>query len=327
MWNYANVWESIAAVIPERPAQIQGERVVTWAQFDARADALARRLMAIGLTRQSKVAAYLYNGPEYLETYYAAFKGAFAPVNTNYRYVADELIYLFDNADAEAIVFHAAFTPSGRGDPRTPAAGEGLDRRGRAGLAGPGLRRGLRGYRLASRPSRGARLGPLERRPLDPLHRRHDRHAERRDVAPGGPVLRAGRRRQLLRRHRAAGTARGRRRPGAGDDRPGGSDAGPTDHPGRRAADARHGPVHRPRGPDQRRRRRLAAIGQPLRRRRTVGRGRTSEGGRSRHRGHGLRPAYAGGARRQSWPLGPLAAAPHRLVRRNVEHRRTRRGC
>jgi fatty-acyl-CoA synthase len=112
MWNYANVWESIAAVIPERPAQIQGERVVTWAQFDARADALARRLMAIGLTRQSKVAAYLYNGPEYLETYYAAFKGAFAPVNTNYRYVADELIYLFDNADAEAIVFHASFTPT-----------------------------------------------------------------------------------------------------------------------------------------------------------------------------------------------------------------------
>ncbi|HEX3917541.1 MAG TPA: acyl-CoA synthetase [Caulobacteraceae bacterium] len=112
MWNYANVWESIAAVIPERPAQIQGERVVTWAEFDARADALARRLMALGLTHQSKVAAYLYNGPEYLETYYAAFKGAFAPVNTNYRYVADELIYLFDNADAEAIVFHASFTPT-----------------------------------------------------------------------------------------------------------------------------------------------------------------------------------------------------------------------
>ncbi len=109
MWNYANVWESIAEAIPERPAQIQGDRVISWVDFDRRADALARRLIDLGLTQGSKVAGYTYNCPEYLETYYAAFKGAFAPVNTNYRYVADELLYLFDNADAEAVVFHASF--------------------------------------------------------------------------------------------------------------------------------------------------------------------------------------------------------------------------
>jgi acyl-CoA synthetase (AMP-forming)/AMP-acid ligase II len=109
MWNYADIWEPIAAAIPDRPAQIKGERTVSWGEFDRRANALARHLIDLGLTRQSKVAAYLYNGPEYLETYYAAFKGAFAPVNTNYRYVADELLYLFDNADAEAVAFHASF--------------------------------------------------------------------------------------------------------------------------------------------------------------------------------------------------------------------------
>jgi acyl-CoA synthetase (AMP-forming)/AMP-acid ligase II len=109
MWNYANVWESVAEAIPDRPAQIQGERVIRWREFDQRADALARHLIEAGLTKGSKVAGYTYNCPEYLETYYAAFKGAFAPVNTNYRYVADELIYLFDNADAEAVVFHASF--------------------------------------------------------------------------------------------------------------------------------------------------------------------------------------------------------------------------
>src|SRR5579864_4599864 len=112
MWTYADVWESIAAVIPDRPAQIQGERVVSWADFDRRANALARRLIDLGLKQQSKIAAYLYNGPEYLETYYAAFKAGLVPVNTNYRYVADELLYLFDNADAEAVVFHASFAPT-----------------------------------------------------------------------------------------------------------------------------------------------------------------------------------------------------------------------
>jgi acyl-CoA synthetase (AMP-forming)/AMP-acid ligase II len=108
-WTFADVWEAIAGVQPERPAFIQGDRVVTWAQFDARADALAAHLIAAGLDRQAKVAAFLYNGPEYLETYSAAFKGGFAPVNTNYRYGPEELFYLFDNADAQAVVFHAQF--------------------------------------------------------------------------------------------------------------------------------------------------------------------------------------------------------------------------
>lgn len=108
-WRIAEVWEAIAAARPEQPALIQGERTVSWSAFDARADALAADLVSAGLSRQSKVAAYLWNGPEYLETYYAAFKAGLAPVNTNYRYGPDELLYLFDNADAEAVVFHAGF--------------------------------------------------------------------------------------------------------------------------------------------------------------------------------------------------------------------------
>jgi len=110
-WNYADVWESVAAVVPDRPAQVQGDRSLTWGQFDARANSLAGALLRARLPRGAKVAAYLYNGPEYLETYFAAFKAGFVPVNTNYRYVADELIYLFENADAEAVVFHAQFAP------------------------------------------------------------------------------------------------------------------------------------------------------------------------------------------------------------------------
>ena len=108
-WTFADVWEAIAARQPDQPALIQGGRVVTWAQFDAHADALAAHLVGHGITADAKVAAYLYNGPEYLETYYAAFKAGVAPINTNYRYGGDELTYLFDNADAQAVVFHAGF--------------------------------------------------------------------------------------------------------------------------------------------------------------------------------------------------------------------------
>ena len=110
VWNFADVWEAIAAAQPDHPAHIQGDRTITWGEFDARADALATHFIAKGVTHQGKVAAFLYNGPEYIESYYAAFKAGFAPVNTNYRYGPEELFYLFDNADAQAVVFHTGFT-------------------------------------------------------------------------------------------------------------------------------------------------------------------------------------------------------------------------
>jgi 3-oxocholest-4-en-26-oate---CoA ligase len=110
-WAFADIWEEIAAAVPNRTALIQGERTISWGEFDARANAIASFLLNAGLTHQSKVAVYLYNAPEYLETYYAAFKASFIPVNTNYRYSDQELTYLFDNADAEAVVFHSSFAP------------------------------------------------------------------------------------------------------------------------------------------------------------------------------------------------------------------------
>ena len=64
-WNYANLWESVAAATPDRPALIHGERRIAWKELDARANALAAAFVQAGLTRQSKVAAYLfgYMGP------------------------------------------------------------------------------------------------------------------------------------------------------------------------------------------------------------------------------------------------------------------------
>ena len=108
-WNFGDVFETVAGVIPDQPAQIHGDLVRTWGDFDRRADALAADLIDAGLGHQSKVGCYLYNGTEYFEVTQAAFKGAFVPFNTNYRYGPDEVTYLFDNADAEAIVFHTSF--------------------------------------------------------------------------------------------------------------------------------------------------------------------------------------------------------------------------
>ena len=53
---------------------------------------------------------YLYNCPEYLQTSFAAMKVSLVPVNTNYRYGDEELTYLWNNADAAAVVFHGSFS-------------------------------------------------------------------------------------------------------------------------------------------------------------------------------------------------------------------------
>lgn len=108
-WTFADVWETIAATIPDRIALAHGERKVTWREFDQRADGIAAALLDAGLQRQDKVALYLNNAPAYLESAFAAFKAGLAPVNTNYRYTGDELVQLWTDADAAAVIFHGGF--------------------------------------------------------------------------------------------------------------------------------------------------------------------------------------------------------------------------
>ncbi|MFM8530105.1 MAG: AMP-binding protein [Ilumatobacteraceae bacterium] len=109
-WNFADVWEEIARLQPDAPAQTHRGSTVSWTTFERRAEAVARHLADAGARSQDKVAQYLHNGTHYLETLFACFKAGLVPVNTNYRYTADELVYLWDNSDAVAVVFHGCFT-------------------------------------------------------------------------------------------------------------------------------------------------------------------------------------------------------------------------
>ena len=108
-WNFADVWEIVAQQVPDAPAQVQGDRRISWAETDRRANGVAQALLDAGVEEQDKVAQYLYNGPEYLESVFATFKAGLAPINTNYRYLDDELLYLWDNGDVVAVVFHGTF--------------------------------------------------------------------------------------------------------------------------------------------------------------------------------------------------------------------------
>ncbi len=124
-FNLAQVFSAVAAANPDRVAIVFGDRRLTFAQTDERARRFARALHGWGLgahrerrqlapheSGQSHLGIYLANCNEFLEAMIGAYQARVAPFNVNYRYVADELVYLIGNAGADALLYQARFAPT-----------------------------------------------------------------------------------------------------------------------------------------------------------------------------------------------------------------------
>ena len=192
-WNFADAWEVVAQQIPDGPALVHGDRRISWAELDRRANGVAQAFLDAGVAEQDKVAQYLYNGTEYLESVFATFKAGLVPINTNYRYLDDELLYLWDNGDVVAVVFHGTFAERIEGIrhqlPRIKLWLWVDDGAGDVPLVGHPLR-GRGGGRVGGGRERS--VGPRRRPPAAAVHGGHHGHAEGRDVAPGRPLPRPG---------------------------------------------------------------------------------------------------------------------------------------
>lgn len=108
-WQMADIWENIAAAIPDKPAIIDGEKRYSWSEYENRAARVAQVLTDHGLKPDAKLSIYANNCAEYMETQLAAFKARICPVNVNYRYLEAELVHVINNSDSEAVVFQARF--------------------------------------------------------------------------------------------------------------------------------------------------------------------------------------------------------------------------
>ncbi|HEX2383301.1 MAG TPA: acyl-CoA synthetase [Acidimicrobiales bacterium] len=125
-FNLAQVHEAIGEAIPDKECIVFRDRRLTWREVTERTRRLANVLSGAGLgarvdgrtalggheSHEDHLAIYLHNGNEYLESMVGAFKARVAPINVNYRYVAEELQYLLDNSEARAIVYHSQFAPT-----------------------------------------------------------------------------------------------------------------------------------------------------------------------------------------------------------------------
>ena len=109
-WNFGDIIDGIIPVLPEgHLALVHGDREITWKEMDARSNNLARNLRANGAETGDKVGFYMRNRPEYSELLVACFRGRLTHVNVNYRYVADEVHYIFENSDATVVVYGKEF--------------------------------------------------------------------------------------------------------------------------------------------------------------------------------------------------------------------------
>lgn len=109
-FNVADLFEHAVDAVPERIAVHCGDRRVTYRELDERANRLAHHLAAHGVGRGDHVGVYSRNSIEAIEAMYAAFKLRAIPVSVNYRYVADEVRYIADNADLVALIHERRYS-------------------------------------------------------------------------------------------------------------------------------------------------------------------------------------------------------------------------
>ena len=123
-FTVGDIHEAIAETRPDAECLVFRDRSLTWSEVTDRTRRLANFLNDRGYgchterdklaqqeSGQDHLAIYLHNGNEYLECMLGAFKGRVAPFNVNYRYVAEELIYLLNDSSASIIVYHSIFAP------------------------------------------------------------------------------------------------------------------------------------------------------------------------------------------------------------------------
>ncbi|NRA02007.1 MAG: acyl-CoA synthetase [Myxococcales bacterium] len=108
-FNLADLFENAVDHFPDEECLVvEGERR-TYAQMEERANRLAHHLSENGIGPGDHVGIYALNCVEWVETLWAVFKIRAIWININYRYVKDELSYVFDNADLKALVFQRQF--------------------------------------------------------------------------------------------------------------------------------------------------------------------------------------------------------------------------
>jgi len=108
-FNLADLFEHAVDHFGDREYLVCDGKRRTYREMEERANRLAHHLATHGVGPGDHVGIYALNSVEWVETLWAVFKLRAVWININYRYVEDELRYLFDNADLKALVYQRQY--------------------------------------------------------------------------------------------------------------------------------------------------------------------------------------------------------------------------
>ncbi len=110
-FNLADLFEHAVDVFPERECLVVEGARRSYTEMEQRANRLAHFLQAQGVQPGEHVGIYAYNSVEWVESLWAIFKIRAVWININFRYVEDELRYLFGNSDLVGLIYQREFAP------------------------------------------------------------------------------------------------------------------------------------------------------------------------------------------------------------------------
>ncbi|MGP3706884.1 acyl-CoA synthetase [Gordonia paraffinivorans] len=109
-YTIADLIEHAVDLVPERVALESGERSRTYAELEARANALAHKLRGLGVHPGDRVGLYSRNTIESVEAMVAIFKARAVMVNVNYRYVEPELEHIFTDSGMKVLIHERRYS-------------------------------------------------------------------------------------------------------------------------------------------------------------------------------------------------------------------------
>jgi fatty-acyl-CoA synthase len=92
----------------DRVALVFGDRTWTYRELDAAAERLAGHLLAVGLKKGDRVAAYGRNSDAYVLLWLAAAKAGLVHVPVNFALTGDELVYIVNQSGSRALFYDSA---------------------------------------------------------------------------------------------------------------------------------------------------------------------------------------------------------------------------